>query len=90
MNEDKMWYNSNKQHNTDIYRYWNRLVQFQESTVDRSEAAGQPEAKDHVTITQLSDGHVAKLRKPDYLFSSEMSSGEPGSNFKYSKQDVLP
>ena len=61
-----------------------------ESTGDTREAVCQPEARDHVTITMLSDGRVSKLRKPDYLFSSEMSSGEPRSKFKYSRQNMLP
>jgi len=43
-----------------------------------------------VTITRLSDGHVSKLRKPDYLFSSDMSSGEPRSKFKYSRVTYQP
>ena len=30
-------------------KYWNQLVRFQELTVDRREAAGQSEARDHVT-----------------------------------------
>ena len=35
----------------------------------RAAARPAPVARDHVTITGLSDGCVSKLRKPDYLFS---------------------
>ena len=52
-----------------MYTNENQLVWCSESTGDRRKAAGQPEARDHVTITRLSDGRVSKLRKPDYPFS---------------------